>query len=69
MGKDRIFRVVAPVFASTVIGEVKAKTRQEAIDKILDSAEVHTPSLCHYCAGNIEVGDVDFDNADAYAID
>lgn len=44
------------VAADTYIGEVEAANAQEAIDKAWEIAD--TPSICHQCAGKLNVGDI-----------
>jgi len=52
------YRVYAIASASWLLGEYEAENEDEARDLSQDddSAEYH-PSICHSCAGKIELGD------------
>lgn len=52
----KTYSVCVPLFASTVI-KVKAESKEAALEKALEKAR--TPSVCHQCARELEVGDVD----------
>jgi hypothetical protein len=55
------YLVTIPIFASTTI-EVQTKSKIGAINKASDEAHV---SVCHQCAREINIGDLDWDNAEA----
>ena len=57
--------VFFPVFASASV-EVEADDEDEAIDKAGEECYV---GLCHHCARNLDVGDLDYDNAEVEMVD
>lgn len=58
------YYVSVPVFASAGTA-VEATNEEEAIDKAISKLY---PSLCHQCAGEVELGDLDYENASAEEI-
>lgn len=58
------YRVTYPVFASVDV-DVEAHTEDQAME-IADARA--TASLCHQCAGEIELGDIDYENGRAELI-
>ena len=55
------YLVTIPFPASITI-QVEAKNKKEAIDKAGDIAHVR---VCYRCAREVEIGDFDWDNAEA----
>lgn len=51
------FIVYGNVSASTMSVEIEANSPEEALDKFFDTDEA-SPSVCHHCTREIEVGEV-----------
>lgn len=51
------FRVYGILSASVVIGEYEAENEQDAMDKADNDPKANwSATLCHHCAGNIDIG-------------
>lgn len=55
------YNVIIPISASIFI-TVKARNKKEAMEKALEEAS--PPTLCHYCANRVELGEVLHDQVD-----
>ncbi len=53
MPKYRIYSIAT---ASVFLGEFEGDTKEQAIDRALEENPPHN-SLCHQCAGEIELGE------------
>ncbi len=49
------YRVILTVDATTTV-DVEANSEEEALELALEQAEM--PSVCHYCAEKIDIGDI-----------
>ena len=53
------FRVYGTITGSVLIGEYKANTKEEAIEKANNDPGANwMPSLCWQCAGEVELDDI-----------
>lgn len=59
------FWVSVPVWASAGI-EIKAESAEEAIEKAMLEL---SPCLCHHCASEVDLSDLNWDEAEAEPID
>lgn len=50
------YGVYASVGATMYLGEYEAETEDEAIEMAMKNAS--TPTLCHQCSGELDIGDI-----------
>lgn len=59
MEKKKTYRVYGIASASTLVGEYEANSEEEAIRLAQEDREANYHiSLCHQCAGEVDVGDI-----------
>ena len=56
MSKEKEYSIYGIIGASKYLGKVKAKDKEEAIEKGME-LDSHV-SLCHHCSSEIDIGDV-----------
>ena len=59
------YNVTIPLYAS-VVYEVEAKNKKEAIERALDEG---CPTLCHQCAHEVEIHDLKYTGCTATRLD
>ena len=50
------YSVIAIIDASKYVGTFEAESKEEAIENAEENAE--TPTLCHQCSGDLDLGDI-----------